>query len=77
MKRSKRTKRAEKTAGFLTRRSCRKRSNFQTKAEADVAAVEHNKRILFADMNAYYCHRHQSFHIGHYDKHGLGRVINA
>ena len=61
------SKRRRKNKGF----TCKKRKNYRSYGDAVEAAEKHNKRVLFAGMHAYFCRRHQYWHIGHSDKHRL------
>jgi len=67
----------EQASYFKSRkRTCQKRGMFNTEEEAIVAAEDYNRRILFANMNAYHCPRHQCWHIGHWDKNGQAWTPN-
>jgi hypothetical protein len=48
--------------------TCRKTVNYPTEEEAASVSEAYNKRVLFAEMNAYFCRRHQCWHIGHRNK---------
>lgn len=58
------------------KRTCQKTGMFDSEEEAIVAAEDYNRRILFANMNAYHCPRHQCWHIGHWDKSGQAWTPN-
>jgi len=58
------------------KRTCQKTGMFDTEEEAIVASDDYNRRILFANMNAYHCPRHQRWHIGHWDKNGQAWTTN-
>lgn len=55
---------------FVPKRpNCSEKTRFSSREDAERAADEHNQRVVFADMNAYECDRHQAWHIGHRYKH--------
>ena len=55
---------------FVPKRpNCSEKELYSSQGEAVRAADEHNRRVVFADMNAYECDRHQAWHIGHRNKH--------
>ena len=50
------------------RRSCQKKGNYATSEEAQIEADNYNEKYLFADMRPYWCYRHKTWHIGHWNK---------
>jgi len=52
------------------RRTCKKKERYRTREEAMIKADAYNHRVVFADMNAYRCWRHERWHIGHASKYG-------
>ncbi len=46
---------------------------YSSEEDAANAAREYNLRVVFADMGAYPCTRHEAWHIGHHDKHSGAR----
>ena len=56
--------------GYIFRREGRakKKLRFKVFDEADKKADAYNQRVLFADMQAYWCRRHSCWHIGHFQK---------
>lgn len=50
------------------RKSCKKQGRYRTQIEASSKADTYNQRVLFADMQVYWCWRHQRWHIGHASK---------
>jgi hypothetical protein len=47
------------------KRMCKKQGRYRTQIEALTKAEAYNERVLFADMQAYWCWRHERWHIGH------------
>ena len=47
------------------KRTCKKKGRYRTYEEAFAKAEKYNTRVLFAEMNAYWCQRHSRWHIGH------------
>ena len=45
--------------------ACDYKIQYQTKLEADAAVDKYRSRVLFSNMNAYFCRPHNSYHIGH------------
>jgi len=52
------------------KRTCKKKGRYRTREEAMAKADAYNRRVVFADMNAYPCPRHERWHIGHESKYG-------
>jgi hypothetical protein len=46
-------------------KTCKKKLKYRSYEEADKVAESYNQRVLFADMQAYWCERHGRWHIGH------------
>ena len=57
------------------KRTCKKKGRYRTPEEAVEKADAYNRRVLFADMQAYWCWRHERWHIGHATKYGESRGI--
>ena len=58
--------------GYTPKRpSCTEKMHYSQLEDAEKAAQEHNRRVVFAEMNVYWCKRHECWHIGHHDKHRL------
>ena len=55
------------------RRNCSEKMQYSSEEDAANAAREYNLRVVFADMGAYPCTRHEAWHIGHPDKHSGAR----
>ena len=55
------------------KRTCKKKGRYRTREEAVEKADAYNRRVLFADMQAYCCWRHERWHIGHATKYGESR----
>ena len=51
-----------------SRRNCSGKRRFLSEGDAAVAAAEYNRRVVFANMNHYWCGRDQAWHIGHRNK---------
>ena len=49
-------------------RTCKKKGRYRTREEAMAKSDAYNRRVVFADMNAYWCPRHERWHIGHASK---------
>ena len=55
--------------GFtLKRRTCTEKERYSYPEDAQKAAYEYDRRVVFGGMNAYRCDRHGCWHIGHHDK---------
>ncbi len=46
-------------------KSCKKKLRYKIFEEANAKAAQYNDRVLFADMQPYWCERHSRWHIGH------------
>ena len=55
------------------KRTCKKIGRYRTREKAVDRADAYNRRVLFADMQAYWCWRHEVWHIGHTSKYGQSR----
>ncbi len=52
---------------FRNKRTCKKKC-YKKYEDAYAMADNYNRRVLFADMRAYPCPRHDRWHIGHGSK---------
>ena len=55
--------------GYTRKRSsCKDKVRYSTQTDAEASSLQHMRRILFADVNAYWCGLHCCWHVGHRDK---------
>lgn len=62
-----------RTTRMSGRISCSNKRLFKHQEEAENAVHKYKQQIIFSDMNAYQCRRHQGWHIGHRNKRRAGR----
>ena len=61
--------------GYIPKLSpCGSKMRFRSRSDAESAAHEYNRRVVFADVQAYGCRVHWCWHIGHRDKHRYSRA---
>ena len=55
--------------GFTPKRSsCEDKILYLSEEDAETAAFEHERRVVFSKMIPYWCRGHWGWHIGHRDK---------
>jgi hypothetical protein len=56
------------------RGTCRDKVRYLSQSDAQNVAHEYNRRVLFGDVEGYWCRLHGCWHIGHRDKHRYARL---
>ena len=55
------------------RGTCKDKVRYLSKSDAQNAAHEYNRRVIFGGVGDYWCQLHRCWHIGHRDKHRSAR----
>ena len=50
---------------FRSSRGCENKRRYETNTKAEIELQGYRSRILFSNMNTYWCHIHKCYHLGH------------